>query len=681
MPPPAAPQVAAEPKASRTAGKRRRRGVWFAVGAGVAALAGWQLPQLVATTPLRHHVLDLAGRDLPPGVMIGSAKLSWLDPVELRDVRIPDDAGREWLHIDAIESERTLWQLATEPLKRGIFKLVRPRLTLVIRDNADRISPGLERALRQQPARNSRGEISVNLTDGVITLVDQRGNVLTEVSDVSLQFRHPAVGSDEQGTLIAEGRVSEPATGGGIWIEAAWSGHDLASIGGETTVKLERVPLYALGPRLSRPLDGRTFAGEVTCTVFADCQASGDGTVALNVDGVVPSCQLMLHAADGHELQNWSLSESHLTAAGRYDAGAGELHLADAQLASPMVNLTAAGSIVDWHGRREIDLRGRADADPSAVLELLEAGLSRHVTVAGLRAREFSIRGPLTPPVEELGLRAEVGWDMADFFGISSPQGAIAVELRDRQLALSTADMMVSGGRLHALPRIDFGTAPPTAVFEAGTVVENVAFTEEMCHTWLKFISPYLADAVRIEGRFTADTAAARVPLRYCDQVDLAGTLTIHAARVTPGPLARRTFGVFDQLRALGGGGLPLPFDIGRDRNDRVLMTFREQQVPVRIAEARVHHEGMQFDIGGVVVNSSGSVGFDETLDLTLEVPLQAKWLGSNRALASLAGESLRVPVRGTIDAPEVDAAALTELTRRLATRAGAGLLRELLGR
>jgi hypothetical protein len=655
--------------------------VWFVIGVGVATLAAWQLPQLVATTPLRHHVLDLAGRDLPPGVMIGSAKLSWLDPVELRDVRIPDDAGREWLHIDAIESERTLWQLATEPLKRGIFKLVRPRLTLVLRDNADRISPGLERALQQRPARNSRGEISVNLTDGVITLVDQRGKVLSEISDVSLQLRHPAVGSDEQGTLTAEGRVSEPVTGGGITIEAAWTGHDLASISGETTVELERVPLHALGPRLSRALDGRTFAGEVTCTVFADCRPSGDGTVAVNVDGVVPSCRFRLHAAEGGPVQSWSLSESHVTAAGRYDAAAGDLHLADAQVASPMVNLTAAGSIVDLRGRREIDLHGSADADPSAVLELLEAGLSRHVTVSGLRAREFSIRGPLTPPVDALGLRAEIGWDMADFFGIASPQGALAAELRDRHLAVSAPNMTVSGGRLRALPRIDFGTAPPTAVFEPGTVIENVAFTEEMCHTWLKFISPYLADAVRIEGRFTADTDAARVTLRYYDQVDLGGTWTIHAARVTPGPLARRTFGVFDQLRALAGGGLPLPFDTDRNRNERVLMTFREQQVPVRIAEARVHHEGLQFDLGGVVVNSSGSVGFDETLDLTLEVPLQAKWLGSNRALASLAGESVRVPVRGTIDAPEVDAAALTELTRRLATKAGAGLLRELLER
>ncbi len=34
-------------------------------------------------------------------------------------------------------------------------------------------------------------------------------------------------------------------------------------------------------------------------------------------------------------------------------------------------------------------------------------------------------------------------------------------------------------------------------------VLENVAITPEMCQTWLKYVTPLLADATSVEGRLS----------------------------------------------------------------------------------------------------------------------------------------------------------------------------------
>ena len=64
---------------------------------------------------------------------------------------------------------------------------------------------------------------------------------------------------------------------------------------------------------------------------------------------------------------------------------------------------------------------------------------------------------------------------------------------------------------------------------------------------------------------------------------------------------------------------------------------------------------------------------------MTVEVPLQDKWLGSRRALASLKGEVLHIPVTGTFDQPAIDPKPLADFNRRLAKKAAGNLLERLL--
>ena len=104
------------------------------------------------------------------------------------------------------------------------------------------------------------------------------------------------------------------------------------------------------------------------------------------------------------------------------------------------------------------------------------------------------------------------------------------------------------------------------------------------------------------------------------------------------------------------------------------------QAVQFQVVDGRVHHDRIEYRSGDTIVATTGSVGFDESLDLMLEVPLQEKWLGRNGPLSSLKGQVLRLPVGGTLKQPRIDLQPLTELNHRIATGTAEGLLQRLLG-
>ena len=99
------------------------------------------------------------------------------------------------------------------------------------------------------------------------------------------------------------------------------------------------------------------------------------------------------------------------------------------------------------------------------------------------------------------------------------------------------------------------------------------------------------------------------------------------------------------------------------------LLTIRDQQVNFRVVDGRVHHQNMEFQVGDVTMRSQGSVGFDETVSLTLQIPIQDAWIAKEPLLAGLKGQSLQVPVTGTLTRPQMDQRAIASLSRPTAAK------------
>jgi hypothetical protein len=109
-------------------------------------------------------------------------------------------------------------------------------------------------------------------------------------------------------------------------------------------------------------------------------------------------------------------------------------------------------------------------------------------------------------------------------------------------------------------------------------------------------------------------------------------------------------------------------------------LTIDEQVVDYRVENGRVHHENLVFHIGEVEVRSRGSVGFDQTLAIDIEVPVQDKWIEGRPWLVGFRGQTIKGTIRGTFG--NIDRGTLVrDLSRQLLEGAAAGAIEEGLNR
>lgn len=106
-------------------------------------------------------------------------------------------------------------------------------------------------------------------------------------------------------------------------------------------------------------------------------------------------------------------------------------------------------------------------------------------------------------------------------------------------------------------------------------------------------------------------------------------------------------------------------------------MTLPEQQVPFRLSNGRVIHEGLTLVTKEATLKTRGSVGLDESLDLIVEVPIRDEWVAQNKSLSSLRSQSLQIPVRGSLTRPQLDARVLETLAREAFTAPVENLLQK----
>jgi hypothetical protein len=145
------------------------------------------------------------------------------------------------------------------------------------------------------------------------------------------------------------------------------------------------------------------------------------------------------------------------------------------------------------------------------------------------------------------------------------------------------------------------------------------------------------------------------------------GRLTVHTATVSPGP-------ILSEIATL----------LGAKQVTHTLAT--EQVIPVRVEGGRVYHENFSMSVGQGTVRTSGSVGFDGTLALILEMPLPARLIEKAFPRQSVvrdavAKQRVKVPVGGTLSQPRFDSrafqAAADQVLRSAAQAATDDLIRK----
>jgi hypothetical protein len=257
----------------------------------------------------------------------------------------------------------------------------------------------------------------------------------------------------------------------------------------------------------------------------------------------------------------------------------------------------------------------------------------------------------------------ELPWSGANVYGLPVGAGRLAAVLGDGGVRVQPLSLAIGEGTLTAAPQIRFDPQPAELALPTGPLLTNVRISPEVSEAMLKYVAPVLAGATQSEGQFSMQLDGTRVPLADARKADIAGKLDVHSVRVVPGAMANQLIGVTQQIEALARRRDPTT---AAQKPAVTLLNIRDQQVSFKVVEGRVHHQNLEFQVNDITLRSQGSVGFDQTVQLTLQVPIQDAWVAKEPLLAGFKGQVLQIPVGGTLTRPQIDARAVASLSQQL---------------
>lgn len=340
---------------------------------------------------------------------------------------------------------------------------------------------------------------------------------------------------------------------------------------------------------------------------------------------------------------------------GSYDRSTDHLVIDDVRTHCKPAGLAyqSAGQVKKLKSRPEVSLDGRWQYDLAKIAQIAEdvAGVKVTIRGRGDKPLSFSNRQLAESDDEapaELALlktltaSTQIGWDSAEYQGVALGKGAVDLHLKDGTLEIPRSYVPWSDGKLAVGGKLVLAGRDPKVIVPQGTIIDRARLQPEMCEHGLKFIAPVLADATDAEGWFSVDLAQCELPLSRPESGKLQGSLRVHTVQVTASPMVRE---IAQMLKVPG-----------------TIELVRDSSVHFRLEDERVHHYGLVFVVGGMTVQTHGSVGLDQTLDLVAETTLPADLLPNSPVGDSLKKLRLRLPIKGTLDDPDVAPPNLNDL-------------------
>ena len=95
-------------------------------------------------------------------------------------------------------------------------------------------------------------------------------------------------------------------------------------------------------------------------------------------------------------------------------------------------------------------------------------------------------------------------------------------------------------------------------------------------------------------------------------------------------------------------------------------LTMPKQDVRFAVQGGRVFHDRVTFTTRDVTITTQGSVGVDQSIQLLAEIPIKDEWVAKEKLLSGLKGQSLQIPISGTLTQPRVDARAINEIGAKM---------------
>ena len=353
------------------------------------------------------------------------------------------------------------------------------------------------------------------------------------------------------------------------------------------------------------------------------------------------------------------------------------------QVRANSISANLNGTISQLSSSMMADLNGAWNPRWEMINSLLDVYTGRTVRLQGEGEQPLLIRGPLFPTSAEtastgafisptLQASTRVAWNQGSVLELPIGGSQVDVIVDQGVAAVQTGEIAFAGGKIQLASQIDLRSSEPVLYLDRKRIMDKVELTPETARTVLKYINPLAADATAAQGQFSIDSEGVKVPLFDPMKMEANAIVTLHNVVIGAGPLAEQLIGSAKQLQTL------LRPDKVNDRDYQTWLKLSDQSVPVNVKDGRVYHEGIKFSHDDIIVRTSGSVGLDQTIDMVAEIPISADWLGDNKYLTGLQGQSISIPISGTVSKPILDRRAIQNFSSQLAKEAAGSAINKV---
>ncbi|MBP3954030.1 hypothetical protein J8F10_01790 [Gemmata sp. G18] len=401
----------------------------------------------------------------------------------------------------------------------------------------------------------------------------------------------------------------------------------------------------------------------------------------------------------------WFEPALHLETDGSYSDSADAVSITTARAERPGLTFDAKGKLAKLSATRDVNFTGTLRYDWEKLTPLVRGFVGPSFTATGTGSRGFLVTGQLepngqkvaaAPPVPEpkaggpivlkaptanppapkapagpsgptifatLDGEVAIGWHAVQAYGFDVGTGELNAKMARGVVTVAPLEATFGDGKVKLAPTLELGTSPGVMTLAKGTVVDHARLTPKATAGALGYALPAIANTGEAAGEISATIDEARISLSDVNQTNVKGSLVIHKATVGLSPVAAQLAGL-----------------LGAKATTMTLVN--DSTVPVQVANGRVHHQNFAIRISGTTFHTNGSVGFDDTLDLVVDVPLpkDLPLLKNNPVLMkAVAGKVVKVPVKGTLTKPALDPKAFNEAVVALAREGAKDVGKDLL--
>lgn len=320
------------------------------------------------------------------------------------------------------------------------------------------------------------------------------------------------------------------------------------------------------------------------------------------------------------------------------------LQIKKMDLTSRLFEVQAQADVTELSTRCVVAAKGSAAIDFVAVTHLLAAKGIDEFQLTGRALREFQFESPVAGGLATLF--AEGTFNGAAFvgslkgLGLNAGPANATFKLSKGRLQMAY-EPELNGGKLRFVPEITSERGATALSFPAQTrLLENVQINQDMVDTLLVNLNPLFQGSLVQDGSVSLDFRSCHLVSGLAPDKGVAADMDIQFSnlKLQLGPSLRDLLSML-KVKDLNYSVAKLP-------------------IHVVVKEGRIWVDPITMVIDKQPVTFSGWVAFNGAIKYLIEVPLTDRLTGGTGGKL-LKGQTIRIPVTGTVNAPRLDTSVL----------------------